>query len=186
LTIFDFMPDELFGRVRNSGDFLGIFGLDKWMCQTDQRQAIFVPQSNAGTEGGSGKTYQAMMVDQGDCFNGGNWDFPDAPLRGLYFNKLVYRSVVGMESFEPWLDRLENDLSPDVLLAEAAKVPSEWYAGDDSSWNHLLERLDARRTRVRELIWSARTTAPEVFPNWNTLIFPKSIARAIPTTNKVA
>jgi hypothetical protein len=24
------------------------------------------------------------MIDQGFCFNAGNWDFPDAPLRGLY------------------------------------------------------------------------------------------------------
>jgi hypothetical protein len=25
-----------------------------------------------------------MMIDFGFCFNAGEWDFPDAPLRGLY------------------------------------------------------------------------------------------------------
>lgn len=49
--------------------------------------------------------YQAMIIDQGFCFNAGEWNFPDAPLRGLYNRHSVYRHVTGMDSFEPWLKR---------------------------------------------------------------------------------
>lgn len=52
--------------------------------------------------------YKALMIDQGFCFNAGEWNFPDAPLRGLYARHRVYESVSGIESFEPWLERLET------------------------------------------------------------------------------
>ena len=48
------------------------------------------------------------MIDQGFCFNAGNWDFPDAPLRGLYARNRVYLGVTGMDSFGPWLGYRRN------------------------------------------------------------------------------
>jgi len=110
--------------------------------------------------------YTAMMIDFGFCFNAGEWDFPDAPLRGLYARHRVYERVAGMEAFEPWLDRLENRITERVLGEEAAQIPPEWYAGDWNALERLLERLHGRRQRVRELILSARTSGRDPFPNW--------------------
>jgi hypothetical protein len=186
LTIYDFMPDQHLDRVQNIDDFLGMFVLDKWMCQTDKRQAIFVQQSNPGTDGTSDKTYLAMMIDEGFCFNGGNWNFPDAPLRSIYANRRVYQGVMGIESFDPWLDRLENGFSLGELYAEASQVPQEWYCDDHETWKRLIERLYERRTRVRELIWSARNAVRDAFPNWSKFICPMSVARTIPRANIVA
>jgi len=84
-----------------------------------------------------------MMVDFGFCFNAGEWDFPDAPLRGLYARHSVYRQVAGMGSFEPWLARLEKRITERVLGEEAAQIPPEWYEGD---WSAL---VPAARTRPR-------------------------------------
>ena len=50
------------------------------------------------------RAYKTVMIDQGFCFNAGNWDFPDAPLRGLYARNRVYEGVTGMQSFAPWLE----------------------------------------------------------------------------------
>jgi hypothetical protein len=110
--------------------------------------------------------YTAMMIDFGFCFNAGEWDFPDAPLRGLYARHRVYEGVDGMESFEPWLARLEKQITARVLGEEAAQIPPEWYAGDWDALERLIERLDRRRERVRELILSARNSGREPFPNW--------------------
>jgi hypothetical protein len=110
--------------------------------------------------------YTAMMIDFGFCFNAGEWDFPDAPLRGLYARHRVYERVAGMEAFEPWLDRLENRITERVLGEEAAQIPPEWYAGDWNALERLLERLHGRRERVRELILSARNSGRDPFPNW--------------------
>jgi hypothetical protein len=119
------------------------------------------------TESGyTASSYTAMMIDFGFCFNAGEWDFPDAPLRGLYSRQRVYERVAGMEAFEPWLARLENQITERVLGEEAAQIPPEWYAGDWNALERLLERLVRRRERVRELILSARNSGREPFPNW--------------------
>jgi hypothetical protein len=57
---------------------------------------------------GRGRAYRTVMIDQGFGFNAGEWNFPDAPLRGLYARSRVYEGVTGMVSFGPWLERLEK------------------------------------------------------------------------------
>ncbi len=182
MTVYDFLPDEQLRAVRNLSDFLGVLVFDKWTCNTNGRQAIFFrepgdPADAAGSPGSrdtesgaalayTGAAYTAMMIDFGFCFNAGEWDFPDAPLRGLYARHRVYESVAGMESFEPWLARLENRITERVLGEEAAQIPPEWYGGDWNALERLIERLYRRRERVRELILSARNSGREPFPNW--------------------
>jgi hypothetical protein len=107
-----------------------------------------------------------MMIDFGFCFNAGEWDFPDAPLRGLYARHRVYERVDGLASFEPRLARLEKRVTERVLGEEAAQIPPEWYAGEWNELERLLERLHRRRERVPELIFSARNSGREPFPNW--------------------
>ena len=173
LTVHDFLPDEQLRAVRNLSDFLGVLVFDKWTCNTNGRQAIYFrdPGGDADAadsiQGAStAGDYVAMMIDFGFCFNAGEWDFPDAPLRGLYARHRVYDGVAGMEAFEPWLARLEKQITERVLGEEAAQIPPEWYGGDWDELERLLERLYRRRERVRELIFSARNSGREPFPNW--------------------
>ena len=176
MTVHDFLPDEQLTAVGNLSDFLGVFVFDKWTCNTNGRQAIFfresetrasravLDQNSAATP--SAAPYVAMMIDHGFCFNAGEWDFPDAPLRGLYARHRVYQSVAGMDAFEPWLDRLEKRITEAMLGEEAEHIPPEWYQDDWDALARLLERLYARRKRVRELILSARNSNRDPFPNW--------------------
>jgi len=126
------------------------------------------PPASHGNSGAASYVtpYVTMMIDFGFCFNAGEWDFPDAPLRGLYTRQRVYDGVSGMEAFEPWLARLEQQMTERVLGEEAARIPPEWYAGDWTALELLLERLHRRRGRVRELIFSARNSGRDPFPNW--------------------
>lgn len=172
MAVHDFLPDEHLGAVSNLADFLGVLVFDKWTCNTNGRQAIFFrePADDLGAQPDAAAhlaaPYTAMMIDFGFCFNAGEWDFPDAPLRGLYLRQRVYERVNSFESFEPWLERLEKQLDQRVLGEEAAQIPPEWYAGDWDALERLLERLDARRKRVPELIFSARNSGRDPFPNW--------------------
>jgi hypothetical protein len=177
MTVHDFLPDEQLCAVRNLSDFLGIFVFDKWTCNTNGRQAIFFRELEDGPGPPSSfprnpgvpvdtNAYTAMMIDHGFCFNAGEWDFPDAPLRGLYARQRVYESVAGMDAFEPWLERLEKHISEAVLGEEAERIPPEWYQDDWDALARLLEKLYARRGRVRELIMSARNSSRAPFPNW--------------------
>jgi hypothetical protein len=159
MAVHDFLPDEQLGNVQNLPDFLGIFVFDKWTCNTNGRQAIYFRQSE-------NQLYQAMMIDHGFCFNAGEWNFPDAPLRGLYPRHRVYESVTGMAAFEPWLTRLEQGLDEAVVGDEASRIPPEWYDDQWDDLQRLIEKLDSRRKRVRELILLARSSGRDPFPNW--------------------
>jgi hypothetical protein len=110
--------------------------------------------------------YETKMIDQGFCFNAGEWTFPDAPLRGLYTRNRVYQGVTGMESFGAWLTRLEKGLGEKVLDELSREIPPEWYADDYDALMRLLEQLHRRRSRVPELILECKKSSRQPFPNW--------------------
>jgi hypothetical protein len=98
---FDYLPCELVQRVVNVGDFARVLILDKWKCNSDERQAIFWKAMRR-------QRYSATFIDQGYCFNASEWTFPDYPLRGVYATNCVYERVTGWEAFEPALARAEE------------------------------------------------------------------------------
>ena len=158
-NVFDFLPDEQLSQVENLADFAGMLVFDKWTCNTNGRQAVFFLEPGRSR-------YQAMIIDQGFCFNAGEWNFPDAPLRGLYNRHSVYRHVTGIDSFEPWLNRMEERLSCAQLGEIAGSIPPEWYNDEYAKLDELIRKLDQRRRLVRELIVSARDSGRQPFPNW--------------------
>jgi hypothetical protein len=157
--VVDYLPDEQLRDLENIADFWGMLVFDKWTCNTNGRQAIFVPTAGA-------HHYRALMIDQGFCFNAGEWNFPDSPLRGIYLRSLVYTGVRGPESFAPWLDRLARQTTDAVLGEIAGEIPPGWYNFDQDPMEILLERLARRRERVPELLDGARNSSRQPFPNW--------------------
>jgi hypothetical protein len=155
---FDYLTETmLVERVRNLSDFAGILCLDKWTCNSDGRQAVF---SKHGRE----RKYKATFIDQGYCFNAGDWSFPDSPLRGVYARNEVYHSVTGWQSFEPWLTRIEQMDELTVRLC-ADGIPLEWY-GDIDALETLIDSLCRRRAKVRQLIAAYRDSSRNPFPLW--------------------
>ena len=57
-------------------------------------------------------------------------------------------------------------MTPAVLGEIADQIPPEWYNDDYQQLGELLGRLDQRRSRVRELIVSARDSGRQPFANW--------------------
>jgi len=158
-VVYDYLPNGSIESVENLLDFAGMLVFDQWTCNTDRRQTIFVRRSKR-------LTYHASMIDQGGCFNGEEWDFPDSPLRGLYRNRAAYSGYRGFDVFEPWLNRLDHETDEETLQLAGSKIPPEWYEGDVDALARLLERLDRRRKQVRDQMWSLVRSSPESFPNW--------------------
>ena len=155
---FDYLPREFLQRVVNVGDFARVLVLDKWTCNSDGRQAIFWKAARR-------QRYSATFIDQGYCFNAGEWTFPDSPLRGAYANNCVYEAVMGWEAFEPALSRAE-DMDTDAIWQCAAAIPEEWYEGDRDDLDRLVEALHQRRGAIRKLITEFRSSSRNPFPNW--------------------
>jgi hypothetical protein len=156
--VVDYLEEEALLEVRNLNEFAGMLALDKWTGNANGRQAVFSKKSRE-------KRYLATFIDQGYCFNAGEWRFADAPIRGVYARNAVYREVTGWKSFEPWLGRIET-MDPAKIWSIAETVPPEWYGGDLSTLEGLVEGLIARRNRVRELIGEFRESSRRPFPKW--------------------
>jgi hypothetical protein len=156
--IFDYLPDSMFHRIANSDDFPRMLVFDKWTGNSDGRQAVFVQRPPR-------RTYEALFIDQGYCFNAGEWDFPDSPLRGTYARNSVYEGVTDWQSFEPTLSWIEQ-MGIDELWKIATEAPEEWYEHDFEGMTTLIEALHARRSLVRKLITSFRNSTRNPFPNW--------------------
>jgi len=178
--VVDYLPEPQMDEVRNLAEFAGILALDKWTGNCNGRQAVFERRPRE-------RKYRAVFIDQGYCFNAGEWSFPDSPLRGVFPRNQVYARVTGWASFEPWLSRIE-DLDAAKLWAIAEEVPPDWYGGDLATIERLMEQLLARRGRVRELIESFRDSDREPFPNWGagkTVLVPRRFAVGGVTGNLV-
>jgi len=156
--VVDFLPEDQMAELKNLGEFAGILALDKWTANANGRQAVFVRRQRE-------RRYKAVFIDFGYCFHAGEWRFEDAPLRGVYFRNDVYQEVRGWESFEPWLSRLET-LPAETVWAAANQVPPEWYGGDQVEMEALVEKLLARRSRIRELIETFWKSDRKPFPKW--------------------
>lgn len=152
----DYFPDALISQVQNLRDFAGMLVFDKWTCNTDGRQVLF-PRN--------GLNHKVVMIDQGFCFNAGEWNFPDAPLRGRYTRTCVYDHIHGIDDFEPWLSKLESQIDEHAIWECAAGIPAEWYGSDIDALSRLLDTLNRRRTRVRELLWSIQG-CKDFLPMW--------------------
>ena len=156
--VFDYLPVSALDRVRNLDAFAGMLAFDKWTCNTNGRQAVFWKRTRD-------KKYTATFVDQGYCFNAGEWNYPDSPLRGVFPRNEVYTEIYGWESFDPWLSRIEN-MDAGILWEITETVAPEWYGSALDELERLIEELIRRRSRVRDLIESFRNSSREPFQNW--------------------
>ncbi|MHB8652910.1 MAG: HipA family kinase [Terriglobia bacterium] len=159
--VVDFLPDSLLRRVRDfATTFPGAFVFDKWTCNCNGRQLIFTRPT-----GHERPVYSAWLIDHGFCFNDGEWNFPDSPIRSLYPRRLVYEKVQGLDSFEPYLSTMEN-LKEGQVLDCVKGIPAEWCGDDPSQLNRLATQLYERRRLVRQAIIDAKNCSLAPFANW--------------------
>jgi hypothetical protein len=158
--VFDYLPDQILQRVRNVKTFAGMLAMDKWTGNTDDRQATFHRKLRE-------RRYTAVFIDQGYCFNAGDWNFQDRTLQGVYGGNEVYAGVTGWSSFEPWLSRIEQ-IDQQLVYVAAEEIPPGWYGSDWTALEQLVERLLARRKRVliKGLIDAFRNSPRNPFPLW--------------------
>jgi len=165
----DYLPQELLTRASNVADFARALVLDKWVCNADGRQAVYVRKTACS------RRYSTTFIDQGYCFNAGEWTFPDYPLRGVFANNCVYQGVTGWDAFEPALTRAE-ELDSDAIWRCAADIPEEWYEGDRDGLHRLVDELNRRRCLIRRLISIFRESLRNPFPNWRSSLAPADLS----------
>jgi hypothetical protein len=156
--VFDYLPEAMLNRISNWQDFPRVLAFDKWTGNSDGRQAVFVKQPKE-------LRYRAIFIDQGYCFNAGEWNFPDSPLRGAFARNSVYERVTGWSAFDPTLSLIEQ-IDQTAIWNVAREIPPQWYEHDSEALWRLIDSLHQRRSLVRDLITSFRNSTRKSFPNW--------------------
>jgi hypothetical protein len=156
---FDDLHRSDLWRVRNLHEFSQVLVFDKWAGNCDGRQAI-ATQSTV-----SDNRYDVTFIDQHYCFNGAAWNFPDLRHGGLCAKMCVYRNVVGWDSFEPTLTRVEHVDYADLWKLTTG-IPGEWYENDQDALCRLVEALHKRRSKIRSLIRALRDSRFRPFCRW--------------------
>lgn len=169
-AVYDFLPDALLGQVHNVADFRATLVVDKWVSNSDARQAIFFRRRIKDWIDDEGvapqqKGFIAQMVDHGYAFDGPHWEFADSPLQGIYMRPGVYLGVRSLDDFQPWLDWVRH-FPEQVIDAAYRELPHEWIEGEESDLERLLERLLDRRKRVADLVLATVRGRPRSFPDW--------------------
>ena len=147
-AVYDLFPSALLGKVANRSDFLGALALDRWMANTDCRQAIFHRNTQGslglpGTPSRSSGRYLAEMVDFSMMFDGQNWEFSDRVGQGVYRDGEVYAGC-GVADLEQWTAAVRN-FSELFLRETAAEIPATWREVDGDPLARLLDKLLKRR-----------------------------------------
>jgi hypothetical protein len=147
-AIYDFVPRKLFPKVVNLIDLAAAFVLDRWLGQTDTRQAIFVRDRLNG----KGLELRLYLIDHGMSFAGNEWELPDSTRYGLYIDRSAYSSLNMKGASEEALSRIEAFTESD-LYAAADDLPSCWFADEDyDGLAKLLGLLDLRRSLLRPVV----------------------------------
>jgi hypothetical protein len=147
-AIFDFLPTRMLSRVTNINDFATMFVVDKWLYQTDRRQAVYVRDR---TVTGSA-SFKAYFVDHGMTFGGHHWQFAEAPLHGLAYPRSVY-SLLDMRKLTRAAVERAEVIPEEILQSAADGIPGCWLGpGDDASLTQLLLALATRRRGLRALV----------------------------------
>ncbi|HTU48253.1 MAG TPA: HipA family kinase [Bryobacteraceae bacterium] len=170
VAVFDFLPDKLLHKIENRADFLGALVFDKWVGNADSRQAVFFRARAKTWTPLKGETparvgFFAQMIDHGFAFNGPHWEFQDSPIQGLYFRTTVYDEVRSLDSFQPWLDMVQN-FPVEVVDSAWKEIPRDWLGDDEAALEALLEKLLQRGPRVATLIREVQRKRASAFANW--------------------
>lgn len=170
VAVFDFLPDKLLCKVENRGDFLGALVFDKWVANSDSRQAVFFRARARSWTPLKGEAparigFFAQMIDHGFAFNGPHWRFQDSPIQGLYFRTSVYDEVRSLDSFQPWLDMVTN-FPIEVIDSAWKEIPRAWLDGDEQALEQMFELLLKRRSQIVILIDDMHRQRSGAFPNW--------------------
>ena len=147
-AIFDFLPRRLLDRVVNLPDLLMAYAFDKWVGQSDNRQAIFIRERVTGEK----PLFRTYLIDQGLSFGGSRWVMSDVPLAGLFHDRSIYLDANFAVLSRLSVERIQQ-LPEETLFSIVQEIPHEWLApGDQQELVRLVEMLAKRRVTLNDTI----------------------------------
>jgi hypothetical protein len=194
--VFDALFDLDYRHILNFQHFIGMLAFDVWTCNTDCRQAVFLRKTADSPDSEidginfpmvSKAGFEAFMIDQGACFNSGEWNFPN-PAKGintmLYARPIVYDQITDIDSFEPYLSQIQKT-DIDAMRRISANLPGEWFVeGEQDLFDEVLVKLVGRGGHLPDLLLALIKRKREYFKNWKRKLpdfMPPKVPAVTPT-----
>ena len=147
-AIFDFLPRTLLSKVANLPDLLMAYVFDKWVNQTDARQAIFVRERLPAQTG----LFRAYLIDHGLSFGGSRWELGDLALAGLFVDRSIYAQPDFAAITHSNVDKIQQ-LPQDILFSIEQEIPDDWFQPKDrEEMTRLLDALVKRQATLHDTI----------------------------------
>ncbi|MGH9582859.1 MAG: hypothetical protein ACRD4O_07990 [Bryobacteraceae bacterium] len=147
-AIFDFLPRRLLHKVVNLPDLFLSFVFDKWVNQTDSRQAIFIRERSAGRD----VKFRTYLIDHGLSFGGSRWELSENAFSGLFHDRSVYDDPRLETECQAAIARIQQ-LPEKSFFSIEEEIPPEWLEpGDREDMTRLLELLSGRRTKLQGVV----------------------------------
>jgi hypothetical protein len=146
--IYDILPLSLLPKVTNLYHLGSIYAFDRWLAQTDKRQAVFVRERASARE----LRFHMYLVDHGFSFGGSEWQFRDSPRFGRYIDGRVYHLLDMPQLCGKAIERITSLSEADIYDA-VCTVPDEWISTNDRApLLRVVEQLDRRRRTLSALV----------------------------------
>ncbi len=168
----DILSSSAFARIKQPELFWLAWLTDVCASHTDNRQAIFLEDSDRHLE--------PIFVDHGEMFGGRNGNAAPLPVASRYLDPRAYPAFTS-QTYK-FIERRISSLDCDVLVPRISRIPVDWRT--DSAQRSLvaaLERLTQRRVwenLLHGIALNAFTTQKRDDANYNSL-FRASSARVL-------
>lgn len=166
-SVYDFVPDIFYKRLYNRWNFDALLVFDKWVSNSDGRQAIFFRARLPGTgESTAGVQWLTYAIDNGHAFQGSDWTFRDSPVQGVYARTAAYGRHISMLKFWPWID-IVSSIKWEFIQHIPEVLPETWMATQERPFEVMLHQLYHRIPRLPSLIsesvdWLHRRTSGRI------------------------
>jgi hypothetical protein len=137
----EIIPSGWLKRVVGREQFLRALVLDLWVCNRDQRQALFLPMTPA-----RGTPLQPVFFDNGHMFGGPEWEFEDQITKSLYGDLSAYADLLQESAIESAVKEVLKISASDIVQA-LCSIPHEWLPAE----GRCFEMLDLLLARQRKL-----------------------------------
>jgi hypothetical protein len=141
----EIIPSGWLKRVVGREHFLRALVLDLWVCNRDQRQALFLPMTP-----GPGAPLQPVFFDNGHMFGGPEWGFRDQITKSLYGDLSVYADLLRESAIQRAVNEVLSISVSDVIQS-LSSIPHEWLPAQDRCFE-MLGLLFGRQRQLPALV----------------------------------
>jgi hypothetical protein len=119
-ALYELLPVSWMDLIANRADFIGMLLFDLWVNQTDNRQAVFLQNTET-------RSIRATFIDQGFTLGHDQGRVEVGKIRGMYLDRRIYETLDSAKILPKWKSRIQAiDGASLRSLLSCMPIPKQW------------------------------------------------------------